>query len=106
MKRILPLLAVVALFPGCATKNAAKLINALKNDPAGFTLNVDTLYGKVHLVRANPNSNTPPYTLSPDGTVRVLESNRDAVLTAAPPVTRDDVLLQTLRKIPNPPEVQ
>lgn len=102
MRRLIAGCAVAILCGGCATNSAAKMVKALGNDPAGFSLNVDTLYGKIHLVRANPGSNTPPYRLSPDGGVQVLETTQGA----APAASQTDVILQTLKKVPNQPEVR
>lgn len=61
----------LALISGCAAHNTATLVKALGKDPAGFTINVDTLYGKFHITRANPGKDTPPYTLTADGNVSV-----------------------------------
>jgi len=106
VKRILIVLGLTVFcggcFSGCATGSAAKLVKALANDPAGYSLNVDTPWGKVHLVRANPGSNTPPYRLSPDGGVQVLEN----IQGAAPATSNNDVLMQAIQRIPVQPPVQ
>jgi hypothetical protein len=100
MKRLI-LAGAIALscggcFSGCATHNATTLVKALKNDPAGFSLNVVGWGANIHIVRANPGADSPPYTLTQDGTVQV---SPQVPVSAMP----NEVLLQTLRKVPNQP---
>lgn len=69
------LLAVaLALLSGCM--GTSGLVRSLARDPASAYISVDTLYGKVKLVRANPGTNVT-VTVSPDGAVSV-DSNPSA----------------------------
>lgn len=102
MKKSILAVGVAALLPGCATNSASKLVQALKDDPSGFSLNVVGWGSNIHIVRANPGSNTPPYRLTPDGGVQVLEQTQGA----APSATQNDVLMRAIDKIPSPPVVQ
>jgi len=100
MKRLI-LAGAIALscggcFSGCATHNATTLVKALKNDPAGFTMSVDSVWAKIRISRTNPGAETPAYTLGPDGVhVQPVQATTE--------VTPNEVLLQTLRKVPNQP---
>lgn len=68
MKTKLTLLAAIALaLVGCSTQ---KIIKAAGQDPASFVLDVQTIYGRVKLTRANPGKDHSS-TVSPDGTLHV-----------------------------------
>ncbi len=97
MKKLIILAVPMCAFLllGCATGSAAKMVKALGNDPAGFSLNIDTLYGKIHLVRANPGTNTRPYKLSPDGSVQVLDETFPIVSDS-----HDQAVLEAVKRIP------
>lgn len=59
---------ILALASGCM--GTSGLVRQLARDPASAYISVDTLYGKVKLVRANPGTNVT-VTVSPEGAVSV-----------------------------------
>jgi len=71
MKKLIAL-SLLAL-PLCGCVNTAKLVDALKDDPATVHFSITTIYGRVDLTRTNPQTNTMPHTITPDGTVTVTD---------------------------------
>lgn len=56
---------------GCFGPDVAKAIKAMGQDPATVHLRVSSVYGVVELSRTNPQTNSLPHTVSPDGTITV-----------------------------------
>lgn len=56
---------------GCFGPDVAKALTAMGKDPATVHLRVSSVYGVVELSRTNPQTNSLPHTVSPDGTITV-----------------------------------
>lgn len=64
--------AAAVLLSGCVSqRNLVALARELSRDPATVGVQVMTPYGSMRFVRTNPLTNSPPYSVNPDGAVKV-----------------------------------
>lgn len=67
MKRLIPLLALIAL-TGCSSTNITKLVSALAKDPATSVVKITTIYGSVSYTRVGLMTNETA-SVNSDGSV-------------------------------------
>lgn len=64
--------SLILLCSGCiSSKDMAKIVKELGNDPATVNIRVTTIYGTLTLTRTNPNTNTLPHSVQSEGIVNV-----------------------------------
>ena len=73
MKRLMIAAMALTLLgtTGCMTGQMNKVVTALGKDPATVSIRVTSIYGTITFVRTNPQTNSLPHNVSPDGAVTV-----------------------------------
>jgi hypothetical protein len=68
MKSLLLVLAL-ALLPGCMSMPA--MVRELGKDPATLSMNVNTIYGTVRIIRIGTHATNQVVTIDPSGTITI-----------------------------------
>ena len=59
------------LLNGCMSNKLDKVVKELAKDNATVNIRVTTVYGTLFFTRTNPNTNSAPHTVAPDGSVTI-----------------------------------